>query len=61
MRNARGLASSGIGPGLVALCFHSAVAGRRVRLIRFRGHLPKGGYDVPNGQRDAKPAAAPAV
>src|SRR5262245_21209254 len=32
-----------------------------LRLIRFRGHLPKGGYDVPNGQRDAKPAAAPAV
>jgi hypothetical protein len=34
---------------------------RRMRLIRFRGHLPKGGYDVPNGQHDAKPAAAPAV
>ncbi len=32
-----------------------------VRLIRFRGHLPKGGYDVPNGQRDEKPATAPAV
>jgi cytoskeletal protein CcmA (bactofilin family) len=32
-----------------------------VGLIRFRGHLPKGGYDVPNGQHDEKPAAAPAV
>ena len=33
----------------------------KVRLIRFRGHLPKGGYDVPNAQRDEKPAPAPAV
>jgi hypothetical protein len=33
----------------------------RLRLIRFRGHLPKGGYDVPNGQREEKPATAPAV
>jgi hypothetical protein len=32
-----------------------------MRLIRFRGHLPKGGYDVPNGQHAEKPAAAPAV
>jgi hypothetical protein len=32
-----------------------------LRVIRFRGHLPKGGYDVPNGQRDEEPAAAPAV
>jgi hypothetical protein len=32
-----------------------------VRLIRFCGHLPKGGYDVPNGQREEKPAPAPAV
>jgi hypothetical protein len=32
-----------------------------VGLIQFRGHLPKGGYDVPNGQHDEEPAAAPAV
>jgi hypothetical protein len=32
-----------------------------LRLIRFRGHLPKGGYDVPNGQHDQEPATAPAV
>ena len=37
------------------------VENAKVRLIRFRGHLPKGGYDVPNGQRDEKPATAPAV
>jgi hypothetical protein len=36
-------------------------ADRAVGLIRFRGHLPKGGYDVPNGRFDATPAAAPAV
>ena len=29
-------------------------------LIRFGGHLPKGGYDVRNG-RHTKPASAPAV
>jgi transposase-like protein len=23
-----------------------------LRLIRFRGHLPKGGYDVPNAERE---------
>jgi hypothetical protein len=33
----------------------------KLRLIRSRGHLPKGGYDVPNGRFDATPAAAPAV
>ncbi len=31
-----------------------------VDLIRFGGHLPKGGYDVRNG-RNTKPASAPAV
>ena len=31
-----------------------------LRLIRFRGHLPKGGYDVHNG-RDEAPAFPPAV
>jgi hypothetical protein len=34
---------------------------RDLRLIRFRGHLPKGGYDVPNGPYDEEPAAPPAV
>ena len=33
----------------------------RVRLIRFGGHVPKGGYDVPNGQDSKWPAPAPAV
>src|SRR2546428_1339124 len=36
-------------------------SGLTLRLIRFRGHLPKGGYDVPNGEHDEKPAAAPAI
>ena len=30
-------------------------------LIRFGGHLPKGGYDVHNGGNEQRPAAAPAV
>jgi hypothetical protein len=33
---------------------------KRVDLIRFGGHLPKGGYDVPNG-RNEKPTAPSAV
>jgi hypothetical protein len=32
----------------------------KLDLIRFGGHLPKGGYDVRNG-RYTKPASAPAV
>jgi hypothetical protein len=32
-----------------------------VRLIRFRGHLPKGGYDVPHGSKQEWPAPSPAV
>jgi hypothetical protein len=39
----------------------SQVQQMSVRLIRLRGHLPKGGYDVPNAERDEKPATAPAV
>ena len=30
-------------------------------LIRFGGHLPKGGYDVPNAQTQHDPAAPAAV
>jgi hypothetical protein len=30
-------------------------------LIRFGGHLPKGGYDVHNGEFQQEPAAPPAV
>jgi hypothetical protein len=35
------------------------LAALRVDLIRFRGHLPKGGYDVRNGRckRPASPSA----
>ncbi len=32
-----------------------------VGLIRFRGHIPKGGYDVHDGQNNEAPASAPAV
>jgi hypothetical protein len=32
-----------------------------VRLIRFRGHLPKGEYNIPNGSHDEKPATAPGL
>jgi hypothetical protein len=30
-------------------------------LIRFRGHLPRGGYDVPHVQEVPWPASAPAL
>jgi hypothetical protein len=40
---------------------YSRVVHQLVGLIRFRGHLPKGGYDVPNAQEQQKPAATPAV
>ncbi len=30
-------------------------------LIRFGGHLPKGGYDVPNAREPERPATTPAV
>jgi hypothetical protein len=30
-------------------------------LIRFRGHLPKGGYDVPNAREPERSAPTPAV
>jgi hypothetical protein len=33
----------------------------RLRLIRFRGHLPKGGYDVQTDGRDAATPAAAAI
>jgi hypothetical protein len=32
-----------------------------VGLIRFRGHLPKGGYDVPTDGRHPQAPAAPAI
>ncbi len=32
-----------------------------MRLIRFRGHLPKGGYDVPNGNKQVWPTHPAAV
>jgi hypothetical protein len=34
---------------------------QEVGLIRFRGHLPKGGYDVPTDGRHPHAPAAPAV
>src|SRR5688572_23777865 len=30
-------------------------------VIRFGGHVPKGGYDVPNTQEQSRSASAPAV
>jgi hypothetical protein len=32
-----------------------------LRLIRFRGHVPKGGYDVPHVPQQWWPAPSPAV
>ena len=34
---------------------------RPLRLIRFRGHLPKGGYDGTHGIKQGRPASAAAV
>jgi hypothetical protein len=35
------------------------IAGDRVDLIRFSGHLPKGGYDVQTDGRHSQAAAPP--
>lgn len=48
--------------GFYAWCERSLSAhAATVELIRFRGHVPKGGYDVPNGKWKRWSAAAPAV
>jgi len=47
---------------LPPLCVYSlGLAFGWMRLIRSGGHVPKGGYDVPNGKRKQWPASAPAV
>jgi hypothetical protein len=46
--------------GFVNVAWDGGVHGFVVDLIRFGGHLPKGGYDVRNG-RNTKPASPPAV
>jgi len=33
----------------------------KVRFIRFGGHVPKGGYDVPHGRQIKWPASLPAL
>jgi len=38
-----------------------AERGRRLSLIRFGGHFPKGGYDVQNGITQGRPATAATV
>ena len=43
-------------PAYDTLAFYGAVG-----LIRFRGHVPKGGYDVHDAQDDEVPATTPAV
>jgi uncharacterized protein YbjT (DUF2867 family) len=35
--------------------------GTNLRLIRSGGHVPKGGYDVPHGERRARPASPATV
>jgi hypothetical protein len=37
------------------------LAAARMGLIRFGGHLPKGGYDVHDGRHDTGQAGAPAL
>ena len=39
----------------------NAIMSALVGLIRFRGHVPKGGYDVHDAQDDEVPATTPAV
>jgi hypothetical protein len=45
------------GEAMTALCQEFGI----LRLIRFRGHVPKGGYDVPNGFPYERSAASPAL
>jgi hypothetical protein len=47
--------------GIVRAGRDTASRSGALRLIRFGGHVPKGGYDVPNGQDSKWPAPAPAV
>src|SRR5713101_3727035 len=50
--------------GVGSALFDAAVtwaSARGLSLIRFRGHLPKGGYDVPHAIRQWWPASPPAV
>jgi hypothetical protein len=52
-----------VAPSAAATELTLASSERRLGLIRFRGHLPKGGYDVPTDGRHFQedPAPAPAV
>ena len=47
--------------GPTALEHNLAATRRIVCLIRFRGHVPKGGYDVPHVPKQQWPAPPPAV
>jgi len=40
---------------------HASLIFARVALIRFGGHLPKGGYDVQTDGRHSPPPGAPAI
>ena len=46
--------------GFIAL-FRASAERARLGLIRFRGHFPKGGYDVHDGHTNQEPATPPAV
>jgi integrase len=60
-RAARRVGLQNNGPHMLrhTFCSHLAMRGA-LDLIRFGGHLPKGGYDVPNGGNE-KPTASSAV
>ena len=51
--------------GFFELCIrvgeHALHALMELGLIRFRGHFPKGGYDVPDGATNQESAPTPAV
>ena len=47
--------------GRMSRFFTALRAAAQVGLIRFRGHFPKGGYDVHDGHTNQEPATPPAV
>jgi len=53
--------SATAGPKLAVMSSSRSLPPWSLGVIRFGGHLPKGGYDVPNIQAPHEPAAPPAV
>ena len=55
------VSKSGGNASLAVACWLRSGGQGVLGLIRFRGHVPKGGYDVHDAQDDEVPATTPAV